>query len=76
MLQVKKQPPEVLYKKGVLKNCKIHKKTPVPESLLIKFVTLLKKRLWHMCVPVNSAKYLGTPFLQNTSGWLLLQVID
>ena len=28
-------------KKGFLKFCKIHKKTPVPDS------TLLKKRLWH-----------------------------
>ena len=34
--------------------------------------TLLKKRLWHRCAPVNFAKFLRTPFLQNTSGWLLL----
>ena len=34
--------------------------------------TLLKKRLWHRCFPVNFAKFLRTPFLQNTSGWLLL----
>ena len=30
--------------------------------------TLLKKRLWHWCFPVNFAKYLRTPFWQNTSG--------
>ena len=30
--------------------------------------TLLKKRLWHRCFPVNFAKFLTTPFLQNTSG--------
>ena len=24
--------------------------------------TLLKKRLWHMCFPVNYAKFLRTPF--------------
>ena len=30
--------------------------------------TLLKKRLWHRCFPVNFAKFLRTPFLQNTSG--------
>ena len=30
--------------------------------------TLLKKRLWHMCFPVNFAKFLRTSFLQNTSG--------
>ena len=30
---VQKQPPEVLYKKGILKIFhKIHRKTPVPES--------------------------------------------
>ena len=34
--------------------------------------TLLKKRLWHMCFPVNFAKFLRTPFLQNISGRLLL----
>ena len=33
--------------------------------------TLLKKRLWHRCFPVNFAKFLRTPFLQNTSRRLL-----
>ena len=48
-------------------------------SVLIKFlffnkvaglrpVTLLKKSLWHRFFPVNFAKFLRTPFLQNTSG--------
>ena len=37
--------------------------------------TLLKKRLWHMCLPVNFAKFLRTTFWQNTSGWLLLQFL-
>ena len=37
--------------------------------------TLLKKRLWHMSFPVNLAKLLiRTPFLQNTTGRLLLQI--
>ena len=31
-----------------------------------------KKRLWHRCFPVNFAKFLRTPFLQNNSGRLLL----
>ena len=26
-------------------------------------VSLLKKRLWHSCFPVNFAKFLGAPFL-------------
>ena len=33
---------------------------------------LLKKRLWHRCFPVNFAKFLRTPFQQNTSWRLLL----
>ena len=37
--------------------------------------TLFKKRLWHTCFPVNFAKSLRTPFLQNTSGRLLLNKI-
>ena len=32
---------------------------------------LLKKRFWHRCFPVNFAKFLRAPFLQNTSGRLL-----
>ena len=37
--------------------------------------TLLKKRLWHRCFPINFVKFLRTPFLQNTSGRLLLHVL-
>ena len=33
--------------------------------------SFLKNRLWHRCFPVNFAKFLRTPFLQNTSGQLL-----
>ena len=35
--------------------------------------TLLEKSLWHRCFPVNFAKFLRTPFLQNASGRLLLE---
>ena len=42
---------------------KIHKKTPVTETL------------WHKCFPVYFAKFQRTPFLQNTSGQLLLRAI-
>ena len=34
--------------------------------------TLLKNRPWHRCLSVNFVKLLRTPFLQNTSGQLLL----
>ena len=30
--------------------------------------TLLKKRLWHRCFPVDFVKFLRTPFLYHTSG--------
>ena len=60
---------------------KIHRKTktPVRESLFNKVVglrpaTLLKKRPWHRCFPVNFAKFSSTPFLQNTSERLLLYI--
>ena len=38
----------------------------------LKAATLLKKKLWHKCFPVNFAKFLRTPYLQNTSERLLL----
>ena len=65
-------------KKVFLEVSKIHRKRPVPESLFNKVAslrpaTLLKKRLWHRCFPVTFVKFLTTPFLQNTSGRLLLQ---
>ena len=48
-------------------------------SFLIKLqavpATLLKKRFWHGCFPVNFAKFLRTHFLQNTSGRLLLEYV-
>ena len=36
--------------------------------------TLLKKSPWPRCFPVNFAKFLRTPFLQNSSGRLLLRI--
>ena len=46
--------PVVFCKKGVLK-------------ALMRRATLLKKRLWHRCFPVDCLKFLRIPFLQNTS---------
>ena len=34
--------------------------------------TLLKKRLWYRCFPVNFAEFLRTPFLTEYIRWLLL----
>ena len=66
-------------KKGVLSNSQnSQENTSARASLLIKLqappATLLKKRLWHRCFPVNVAKFLRTPFSQNTSGRLLLSI--
>ena len=37
----------------------------------LRVATLLKKKLLHMGLPVNFAKFIRTPYLHNTSGWLL-----
>ena len=66
-----------LWKKVFLEISQIRSKTPVCArvSFLIKWQAsafLLKKGIWHRCFPVNFAKFLRIPFLQNTSRWLLL----
>ena len=38
----------------------------------LRLATLLKKRLWHRCFPVNFAKFLRTPFLTEHLWWLLM----
>ena len=45
-------------------------------SFLIKLrpTTLFKKRLWHMCFPVNFVKFLKTPFFSEHLRWLLLYI--
>ena len=61
-------------KKGVLRNFTKFRGKHVCQSFFFNEVaglssaTVLKKRLWRRCFPVNFAK-----FLQNTSGRLLLQ---
>ena len=40
----------------------------------LRSATLIEKRLWYGCFPVNFAKFQRTPFLQNTSGQLLLDL--
>ena len=56
-------------KKGVLKNFAKFTGNDLCQSLFFNKVaatTLLKKRLWQVCFPVNFMKFLRTPFLQNT----------
>ena len=68
-------------RKGVLRNFGKFTGKHVCQSLIFdKFAslspaTLLKKRLWHTCFPVNLAKFLRTPFLQNTFRRLLLHIL-
>ena len=68
-------------KKGVLTNSVKFKGKHLPQSLFLnkvaglRLATLLKKRLWHRCFPVNLAKFLRAPFLQNTSVRLLLRTV-
>ena len=38
--------------------------------------TLLKKRLWHRCFPVNFAKFLRPTFLTEHLRWLLLNITE
>ena len=51
---------------------KIHRKAPLPESCNnvagLRSTALLINRLWYRCFPVNFAKFLRIPLLQNTSG--------
>ena len=73
-----KQPPEVFYDKSVLRNFTKLAGKHLWQSLFFNKVaclrpaTFLKKRLWYRCFPVNFVKLLRKPFLQNTSGPLLL----
>ena len=65
-------------KKGVFRNFTKFTGKHLCQSLFFNKVaglrptTLLKKEPWHKCFSVNFAKFLRTPFLQNTSGGLLL----
>ena len=75
--ELKKQPLETLYKKGALKvsqNSQENNQVSFLIKLQAEPATLLKKRLWHRYFPVSFVKFLRTPFLQNTSGCLLLEL--
>ena len=65
-------------RKGVLRNFVKFTGKHVCQSLLfnkvagLRSATLLKKKLWHRCFPMNFAKFLRTPLLRNISGRLLM----
>ena len=74
--------PEVFCKKGVLRNFAKFTGKRLCQSLFFNKVaglrpaTLLKKRLWHRRFPVNSGKFLRTPFLIEHLWWLLLTLVS
>ena len=63
---------DVFCKKGALKNFAKCTRKHLCQSLFfnksagLRPATLLKKRLWYRCFPVNFAKFSRTPFLRNT----------
>ena len=66
--------PEVFSRKSVLRNfAKFTGKYP---CLCLRAATLLKKRLWHRCFPVNFAILLRTPSFTEHLRWLLLNVFN
>ena len=73
-----KQPPDVFCKNGILRNFAKWTGKRLCQRLFFNKIagarsaTLLKKSLWQRCCPVNFAKFLRTPFLQNTSGRVFL----
>ena len=70
--------PEMFCRKGVPRSFAKFTEKHLCQSLFCNKVaslrpaTLLKKRLWHRCFPVNFAKFLRTPFLTELLRWLLL----
>ena len=67
-------------KKGVFEISQNLQENTLCQSLFFNKVAglrsaiLWKKRRWYRCFPLNSVKFLRTPFLQNNSGRLLLKV--
>ena len=64
---MQKQPTEVFYKKGFLKNSSNSQESTCVRVFFnnvigLRPTTLLKMRLWHRCFPVNFTKFLRTPF--------------
>ena len=66
--------PDVFLGKGVLKICsKFTGEHPYQSAISIKLLwNFIQITLRHGCSPVNLLHIFRTPFLKNTSGWLLL----
>ena len=70
----------MVYLEAVTQRCyvnKVLKKTRKnSQENNLRPATLLKKRLWHGCFPVNFLKFLGTRFLTEHLRWWLLLLIS
>ena len=68
-------------KQGVVRNFEKFTGKHLRQSLFFNKIaglrpaTLLKKRLWHRCFPVNFVKFLRTPLFIEHLWWLLLHDI-
>ena len=62
---------QIFFKTGVIKNFAIFTGKYLCGSLFL--LVSSQKRLQHRCFPVNIAKFLGIPFLQNTSSGCFCQ---
>ena len=73
--------PEVFCRKGVLSNFAKFTGKHLCQSLFFNKVaglrpaTLLTKRLWHRCFPVNFAKFLRTLCFTEHLRWLVLHFV-
>ena len=70
--------PEVFWRKGVLKICsKFTGKHPCQSVISIKLLcNFIEITLRHGCSSVNLLHIFRASFPRNTSGWLLLRLID
>ena len=79
-IQSRRSRPELICKKGFLRNFAKFTGKHLCHSLFFNKVaglrpaTLLKKRLWHRCFPVNFAKLLRTTFFREHLWWLPLTI--
>ena len=77
LYEIKRSCPEVFREKGALRNFTKFKGKHLCQSIFFDKVgglrptTLLKKRLWYKCCPVNSVKFLRKPFFTDHLRWLL-----
>ena len=63
----------LLFKEAVVRRC-FYKKSVLRNFTKftgLRPTTLVKKKLWHRCFPVNFVKFLRTPFCTDHLWWLL-----